>query len=489
MARYKYTQESGIDFKVNTTDKCDSYEDSNEVRQILDDLGELLGHSKFNDLYPKDATSGGDIDIRRITTKSAVATLTTGEAGFVKVSAAAGYSLTLPTAVGNKLTYIFVKTDANTNLITIDGAGTETINGSLTYTDLNYQYAYVAIRSDNANWFILFRSTNNIAITTGKLSQFAPTTSAELAGVISDETGTLKLVFSDSPVITTQITAPRIIQTNAIENTSKLLQTEDIFSDYVVTGLLPATSANLISDISAGHAYVTGVRVNKSATSKTYTASVDTYVDVNSVGTYTFPEVALGAAAPAITADSIRLAKVVTGATAITGVTDLRKLTLTLPAPTVVLTGGQIAFPAAQAPSANANTLDDYEEGTWTMGVSFGGLTTGITYGVGTGFYTKIGNTVAISGYCVLTSKGTDVGTAYITGLPFVIANNNAGYFSPSLRLLNITFANQFQAFGVINTTTIMLQEITEAGVVSVLTNADFANDSTLIIGATYRIN
>ena len=220
MARYKYTQESGIDFKVNTTDKCDSYEDSNEVRQILDDLGELLGHSKFNDLYPKDATSGGDIDIRRITTKSAVATLTTGEAGFVKVSAAAGYTLTLPTAVGNKLTYIFVKTDANTNLITIDGAGTETINGALTYTDLNYQYAYVAIRSDNANWFVLFRSTNNIAITTGKLSQFAATTSAELAGVISDETGTLKLVYSDSPTFTTNITTPIVTSTSALSLTS-----------------------------------------------------------------------------------------------------------------------------------------------------------------------------------------------------------------------------------------------------------------------------
>jgi hypothetical protein len=158
MARYKYTQESGTTFKVNTSDKADAYEDTNEIRQILDDLGELLGHSKFDDAYPKDATSGGEIDITRVTTKSAVATLTTAEAGFVKVSAAAGYSLTLPTAVGNKLTYIFVKTDDNANLITIDGHSTETINGSLTYTDLNYQYAYVAIRSDNANWYVLFRS-------------------------------------------------------------------------------------------------------------------------------------------------------------------------------------------------------------------------------------------------------------------------------------------------------------------------------------------
>jgi len=59
MARYTYTQESGTDFKVNATDKCDALEDSNEVRQVLDDIGELLGHSKFDDSYPKDASAGG----------------------------------------------------------------------------------------------------------------------------------------------------------------------------------------------------------------------------------------------------------------------------------------------------------------------------------------------------------------------------------------------------------------------------------------------
>ena len=57
--RYKYSQETGADFKVNTVDKCDSMEDTNEIRQILDDLGELLGHSKFDNLYPEDETSGG----------------------------------------------------------------------------------------------------------------------------------------------------------------------------------------------------------------------------------------------------------------------------------------------------------------------------------------------------------------------------------------------------------------------------------------------
>ena len=43
----------------------------------------------------------------------------------------------------------------------------------------------------------------NLATTAGKLSQFAATTSAELAGVISNETGSGSLVFGTSPSIST----------------------------------------------------------------------------------------------------------------------------------------------------------------------------------------------------------------------------------------------------------------------------------------------
>jgi len=58
-AYYKYTQESGTNFYVGTDDKADALEDTNEIRQILDDLGNLLGHSKRDDLYPKNGATGG----------------------------------------------------------------------------------------------------------------------------------------------------------------------------------------------------------------------------------------------------------------------------------------------------------------------------------------------------------------------------------------------------------------------------------------------
>jgi len=50
-------------------------------------------------------------------------------------------------------------------------------------------------------------STKTLVVTTDKLSTLAATTSAELAGVISDETGTGALVFGTSPTLTTPVIA------------------------------------------------------------------------------------------------------------------------------------------------------------------------------------------------------------------------------------------------------------------------------------------
>lgn len=55
-------------------------------------------------------------------------------------------------------------------------------------------------------------------LVSGKLSQFAATSSSELAGVISDETGSGALVFGTSPAITTSLTTPSA--TFALVNTT-----------------------------------------------------------------------------------------------------------------------------------------------------------------------------------------------------------------------------------------------------------------------------
>jgi len=80
-------------------------------------------------------------------------------------------------------------------------------------------------------------------------------------------------------------------------------------------------------------------------------------------------------------------------------------------APTTSGTG--ITFPATQNASANANTLDDYEEGTWTPSV--GGTA---TYTEQLGSYTKIGNFVKIRFHLHVNVLGTG-STTTITGIPF----------------------------------------------------------------------
>jgi hypothetical protein len=138
--------------------------------------------------------------------------------------------------------------------------------------------------------------------------------------------------------------------------------------------------------------------------------------------------------------------------------------------------------------TAAANALDDYEEGTWTIGVSFGGGSTGVTYSINTGSYTKIGRKVTVTGYVVLTSKGTDTGVARITGLPFTIAGATGNFSAPTLYLQNITFANAFQGFGVNGATTIAIYEVTEAGAVSTISNNDFSDTSEIILSFTYFV-
>lgn len=78
-----------------------------------------------------------------------------------------------------------------------------------------------------------------------------------------------------------------------------------------------------------------------------------------------------------------------------------------------------ITFPATQVTSTDVNTLDDYEEGTWTPAVSFGGGSTGVTYNTRSGKYVKIGSLVWISFYILLTNKGSSTGNATVTGIPF----------------------------------------------------------------------
>lgn len=155
----------------------------------------------------------------------------------------------------------------------------------------------------------------------------------------------------------------------------------------------------------------------------------------------------------------------------------------------VSLAAGQLAFPSTQNPSANANTLDDYEEGTWTPVIKFGGASTGISYGAATlGRYTKIGRMVTISGICTLTNKGSATGSATLEGLPFTAANDSIysgvaiGYAS-GFATINGSVLGLVQA----NAARILLYH-SNNGAATGLTNANLTSASALYLTASYDV-
>ena len=156
---------------------------------------------------------------------------------------------------------------------------------------------------------------------------------------------------------------------------------------------------------------------------------------------------------------------------------------------------GNLAFPSGQGIdfSATAGTgtselLDDYEEGTWTPTILFDGANVGMTFNIQAGNYTKVGNLVTASCYLNLANKGSSTGSAFVGGLPFT-SGNVANQNSPStLWVSAVSFADFLQGFNGVNTSTISLREATNAGVQSSLSEANFANNSSVMVSVSYRV-
>ena len=89
--------------------------------------------------------------------------------------------------------------------------------------------------------------------------------------------------------------------------------------------------------------------------------------------------------------------------------------------------------------TAAANTLDDYEEGTWTPGIE-GATTAGSYTFTSTGAYTKVGNKVTVWGELTnITTVSAGSGITRVTGLPFTSALGFASIGSIMLDQWNLS--------------------------------------------------
>jgi hypothetical protein len=112
-----------------------------------------------------------------------------------------------------------------------------------------------------------------------------------------------------------------------------------------------------------------------------------------------------------------------------------------------------VAFPATQSASSNANTLDDYERGTWTPSVaSTGGAT--FTYGASTGgTYIKIGRWMYLMGVMnVATKSGGSSGDGLAIILPINagasdVSGSGVGYHISAATCTNLTVPSGYSGF------------------------------------------
>jgi hypothetical protein len=143
---------------------------------------------------------------------------------------------------------------------------------------------------------------------------------------------------------------------------------------------------------------------------------------------------------------------------------------------------GQISFPATQNPSAGANVLDDYEEGTWTPNI--GGSA---TYTNQIARYIKVGKLVTLISRFTVNVLGTG-STTTVSGAPFASASlstDQSGYVGTwatlAVNVINIACFIQN------NASTIQFSSSSAAGATSSNGIGLFGNSADVMFSIPYQ--
>ena len=137
--------------------------------------------------------------------------------------------------------------------------------------------------------------------------------------------------------------------------------------------------------------------------------------------------------------------------------------TIGVGAATPSASGSGITFPATQLGSSDVNTLDDYEEGTFTPTVTGATSAGTATYSDQTGQYTKIGRLVSYQ-ISLAWSAGTGTGIQQVSGLPFSVIANNFAACSLADNAISITASNYCNARAIPSTTNIRIVQSAVGG-------------------------
>lgn len=223
-------------------------------------------------------------------------------------------------------------------------------------------------------------------------------------------------------------------------NETPLFQTADGIDDYVVNGLtIPVPSPiSPTGDLQTGVAYIIGQRnVLSAAVANTYPQASDTYVDMSNTGVLTYASVANGATEPAVTANSVRLNKVVTSITPPPAAPTLAASTAagTLAAGTYTyeLVGYDGTGNTLPGPSAAITTTATGEVVlTWTVPTNI----------VSMDVYGRVAGSLGLLASGVTGTTWTDTGAAAVGAAPPTAATSN--YISATSQLATTSPVTRF---------------------------------------------
>jgi len=139
--------------------------------------------------------------------------------------------------------------------------------------------------------------------------------------------------------------------------------------------------------------------------------------------------------------------------------------------------------------TGSANQLDDYEEGTWTPTIEFGGNAVGQTYSNRAGSYVKTGNNVTVTCYVRFSNKGTSTGNADIAGLPFSTKSQTDLYHTISIWHNNMAIGADYLLEPYIsnnNTTITLYIKKPQDSTGTTLTNTAFQNTTDIMVTLSY---
>lgn len=143
--------------------------------------------------------------------------------------------------------------------------------------------------------------------------------------------------------------------------------------------------------------------------------------------------------------------------------------------------GAGITFPATQSASTDANTLDDYEEGTWTP-ILRNATTT--TYTTRNARYVKIGRVVYIQLNLRINSVG-DGNTSQIAGLPFAASGETNNEANVGIANLDGSATNVVSIYAGVFNTFINITSLTTASA-GFPSNPIFKNGTIIELGGWY---